>query len=199
MTFKVKDLTETSRDLTKTKKNKNGLDLKRPKTSKSLLVKNRLKRDHQLSKKGKPGTVTKNSESTPNTKNQNMKVSRFGKNLRFAEILFQRMIDKAVPAADAFKILRSRVNGLEFNEFEEEYRNYYLKNLSANVEENQKSKTTPTSPKNDLSNKSSLLEQLTLIETKVQGILNSNHVFNDEEFERLDHIRDMINQLVSRS
>ena len=53
------------------------------------------------------------------------------------------MIDKAVPAVDAFKILRSRVNGLEFNEFEEEYRKnnnlngveYYnlkLKNITRN-------------------------------------------------------------------
>lgn len=195
----MEDLTETSRDLTKTKKKRNGLDLKRLTTSKSLLVKNRLNRDHQLSKKGKPGTVTKHSKSKTNANNQSRKIRSFGKNQRFAEILFQRMIDKAVPSADAFEILRSRVNDLEFNDFEEEYRKYYLKNLSANVEENNESKTTSTSPKNDLSNNSSLLEQLTLIETKVQDILNGNHVFNDEEFERLNHIRDMLNELVSRS
>ena len=195
----MEDLTETSRDLTKAKKKRNGLDLKRLKTSKSLLVKNHSNRDHQLSKKGKPGTVTKHSKSKTNANKQSRKIRSFGKNQRFAEILFQRMIDKAVPAADAFEILRSRVNGLEFNDFEEEYRKYYLKNLSANVEENHESKTTSTSPKNDLSNNSSLLEQLTLIETKVQGILNGNHVFNDKEFERLDHIRDMLNELVSRS
>jgi len=51
----------------------------------------------------------------------------FKEHRSFAEILFKRVIEESVTAMDAYTILKKRVKDLDFMDFENEYRKFFLK------------------------------------------------------------------------
>ena len=177
-----------------------------PITKKGRKGRGRPRKERKPDKKHFPGSdsstlPTRNSEDSNYLKKKDP--GRFGANKRFADILFQRIREKSVPAADAFKILRSRINDLDFKEFEGEYRKYYLKESSSKLEKIQNNQTSPPKEtaklKNNLPNGScnsqSILEKLGVIESRVQEIFDSHPVLDERERKRLNIIRQMLDKL----
>ena len=144
----------------------------------------------------------------------------FKEHRSFAEILFKRVIEESVTAMDAYTILKKRVKDLDFMDFENEYRKFFLKrqvlpekevsvqivdvlkhrSVRKSVDERSQSEVL-TSPKSSVKQEietlpsvcePNVLKDLQSLEIKLKSIMESKKRFDSQEKAVLSNIKKLL-------